>query len=101
LGYRYCWSVQFRLLALDFEMRPPKIITIIVLAGLVVTTPAYAYIDPNSGGLIFQILTPILALATAGIAFTGRTIRRGCGTLYRALKNRLGRIVRTPSRDLD
>jgi len=82
-------------------MRTPRKTTIFILAGLVVTTPAYAYLDPNSGGLIFQILTPIVALATAAVAFAGRTISRGCTTLYRALRNRLGRILRFSGRDLD
>ena len=30
--------------------------------------PAWAYIDPNAGGLIFQIALPILSLGLAGIA---------------------------------
>jgi len=31
--------------------------------------PAQAYIDPNAGGLLFQILTPLLAVLVAGAVF--------------------------------
>jgi hypothetical protein len=82
-------------------MRTSTKLAITILAGLVASTPAYAYLDPNSGGLIFQILTPILALATAAIAFTGRTISRGWTSLYRGLRSRIHRLVRTSGRDGD
>jgi hypothetical protein len=82
-------------------MRTSTKLAIAILAGLTASAPAYAYLDPNSGGLIFQILTPILALATAAAAFAGRTISRGCMSFYRALRSRLDRIVRTSDRDVD
>jgi hypothetical protein len=82
-------------------MRTPTKLAIAILAVLAASTPAYAYLDPNSGGLIFQILTPILALAMAALAFTGRTISRGWTSLCRGLRNRIHRIVRTSGRDLD
>lgn len=31
-----------------------------------VANPAYAYIDPNASGLLFQILTPILGAVALG-----------------------------------
>lgn len=41
-----------------------------VIVGLIaMSTPAYAYIDPNSGGLIAQIMTPLLIVI--GVAWTG------------------------------
>lgn len=82
-------------------MRTSTKLVIAILAGLVASTPAYAYLDPNSGGLLFQILTPILALTAAALAFTGRTISRGWASLCRTLKDRFHRIVRTAGRDLD
>jgi hypothetical protein len=84
-----------------FKMRTPTKLALIVLAGLAASTPAYAYLDPNSGGLIFQILMPIFALATAAVAFTGRTIARGWTSLYRGLRNRIHRVVGTSGRDVD
>jgi hypothetical protein len=81
-------------------MRPFKKIIVAVLVGLVVSTPAYAYLDPNAGGLFFQIVTPILALAAAAIAFAGQKIRHGWSSLYHALKGLLNR-AKAPGRDLD
>jgi hypothetical protein len=51
--------------------------------------------------MIFQILTPIIAMATAAVAFTGRRISHGLSLCYRGIKNLLGRIVRTSGSDLD
>jgi hypothetical protein len=78
-----------------------KINLILLAAGLVISRPANAYIDPNAGGLIFQILTPILAMATAAVAFAGRRICSGVVSLLRAGKYLLNRVFRTSSRDFD
>lgn len=41
-----------------------------VLLFVAFAAPAYAYIDPNAGGLITQILTPVLLMfAVAWAAF--------------------------------
>jgi uncharacterized membrane protein len=81
-------------------MPTPIKLTVILLAGLV-AVPAYAYIDPNSGGLIFQILTPILALAAAAMAFAGRQINRAWVAFSRAAKSLLDRILRTLGFDFE
>lgn len=40
-----------------------------VVIFMVVSSPAQAYVDPNAGGLLFQILTPVLGvIAAAGVA---------------------------------
>ena len=31
-----------------------------------ITSPAFAYVDPNAGGMFFMILTPLLALIATG-----------------------------------
>lgn len=38
------------------------------------TTPAFAYIDPGSSGLLFQIITPLVVLWLAGVRSLRRTI---------------------------
>jgi hypothetical protein len=81
-------------------MPTPVKLSVILLAVLV-AVPAHAYIDPNSGGLIFQILTPILALATAAVAFAGRQIGRAWVAFYRAARNLLDRILRTLGFDFE
>ena len=50
------------------------IITIITLLGI--TTPAYAYIDPNAGGLLFQILTPLFAILAVALTTARQWVSR-------------------------
>ena len=47
--------------------------TALILVLAVIPVPAFAYIDPNAGGLLFQILTPLLAVLGAGIVFAQRS----------------------------
>jgi hypothetical protein len=42
---------------------------------LAMAMPAYAYIDPNTGGLIAQVLTPLLLVAGAVWAGFRRKIK--------------------------
>jgi hypothetical protein len=44
-----------------------------LLAGLGVSTPAMAYIDPNAGGWLFQLLFPLIV--AIGAAWAGLRAR--------------------------
>lgn len=69
-----------------------KFLTVVVLCALCllfVTTPAYAYVDPNAAGLISQIITPLLIAAAAGVTF----LRKQIGAAFSALSRRLRRRV--------
>lgn len=60
--------------------------------GIGLSLPARAYVDPNAGGLAFQLLTPLVALGAAGLAFARRQLGRIWGFLrgeLRALSARL------------
>jgi len=60
--------------------------------GIGLSFPAQAYVDPNAGGLLFQLLTPLVALAAASLAFARRQLGRIWGFLLgelRALSARL------------
>lgn len=46
---------------------------------------AFAYIDPSSGGLLFQILAPLFAAIVGGWVFLRRAIAR----VLQAIKQRL------------
>jgi hypothetical protein len=72
-----------------------------LLAGIAVTTPVYAYIDPNAGGLIFQVLTPIISVVGAALALFGRHISRTFMSLLYAGRSLAGWIIRSFRRDLD
>jgi hypothetical protein len=61
--------------------------------------PAYAYSDPNAGGLIFQLLTPLLALAAAGVAFARRQLSGAWHFLLSAVRNRIDRLARAARRE--
>jgi hypothetical protein len=57
-------------------------------------TPAQAYVDPNAGGLLFQLLAPILALAAALAAFARRQLLRLWDWLLLGLKILTARLFR-------
>jgi arylsulfatase A-like enzyme len=48
---------------------PIRLLVFCFVSYLGSASPALAYVDPNAAGLIFQILTPILAVLAAGVAF--------------------------------
>src|SRR5260221_5656820 len=45
-----------------------------VTATVLLVTPAWAYVDPNAGGIIFQIAMPILSIGAAAIALFRKRI---------------------------
>ena len=51
------------------SLKPRLIHTSLLLVVLLTPLPALAYIDPNTGGMIFQILAPILAMITSAWLF--------------------------------
>jgi len=59
-----------------------------VLCLVFVTTPAYAYIDPNAAGLVSQILTPLLVAAAAGLTFFRKRLAEVFAGLSRRLRRR-------------
>jgi hypothetical protein len=73
----------------------------VLLFLLNLTTPAYAYVDPNSGGPLFQLLTPLLALAAAGLTLAKRQLRRAWLLLTGALKSRFNRFFRASDREIE
>ena len=55
----------------------------------VVTT--IAYIDPNTGGMLFQILAASFAVISGAILLFARQIRMGAAQLKRWLQEKTGR----------
>ena len=49
----------------------------IFLVGAVMAIPAFAYVDPNTTGLIGQVLGPVLIVAAAGLTFLRKQIGAG------------------------
>jgi hypothetical protein len=52
------------------------------------TIPAYGYADPNTVGLISQILTPLLIIAGASVTFLRQRIVSALSGLSRRLRRR-------------
>lgn len=61
--------------------------TVILLAMAMFFTagPALAYIDPNAGGLLYQVLAPVLIAAAAVYGF----LKKRISTLFSRLRIRL------------
>ena len=49
----------------------------ILLIGALIAMPALAYVDPNTTGLIGQVLGPVLVVAAAGLTFLRKQIGAG------------------------
>lgn len=71
-----------------------RVSTAVALCGLCalllvcLTTPAYAYGDPNAVGLASQIITPLLIMLSAGAAFLRKQIAAAFVALSRRLRRR-------------
>jgi hypothetical protein len=53
--------------------------------ALVPLKPAYAYLDPNSAGALYQFLFPVLIAIGSAFAFLRRAIVRGCTKVAHAV----------------
>jgi hypothetical protein len=74
-----------------------RVVGLLLLATF--AAPAYAYSDPNAGGLIFQLVTPFLALAAAAVAFARRQLGRAWHVLRSTMRNLINRLFRTSGRE--
>jgi hypothetical protein len=66
----------------------PTAVVVCALVLVFITTPAYAYIDPNAAGLASQILTPLLMIAATCITFLRKRIGAAFGALTRRVRRR-------------
>ena len=67
------------------------LVTRALVLALVLTTcalPAWAYIDPNAGGVLFQLLAPLFAAVVGGWLVARRWIAETCKRLWRRLTGR-------------
>ena len=72
---------------MKYSRNVPVAIAVGCLCVVFITTPAYAYIDPNAAGLVSQIITPLLIAAAAGATF----LRKQIGAAFSALSRRFRR----------
>ena len=69
---------------------PIGMVAVIALLACVPLKAAYAYIDPNSAGALYQFLFPLLIAIGSAFAFLRRAIVRA----YTKLANAVAAVVR-------
>jgi hypothetical protein len=81
--------------------RKSGILIVFIAATIVAGTasPAWAYMDPSAGGLLFQILAPIFAVITVGITFLRRQIGKAMSRLFAPLRRHGGQASGTDDRN--
>jgi hypothetical protein len=75
-------------------MRLPAKMCLVTAMCIGISMPAQAYVDPNAGGLLFQLLTPVVALAMAGLTFARRQLIRLWDLLLDRIKALAARLFR-------
>ena len=68
-----------------------KSVVLALIISLVAVRPALAYIDPNTGGLLFQALATALALFSGVALIFSRQIRMAFARVRRYLRGLLNR----------
>jgi len=69
-------------------VRPTIRLLALTLVCLVPCSPAYAYIDPNAGGMLFQLLAPVFAAIVGAWLFLRRWIIDFVQRLIRKFRGR-------------
>lgn len=64
-----------------------KSIPLVLIISLVGAQPALAYIDPNTGGILFQALAASFAVISGVILIFSRQIRAGLARVRRRLRS--------------
>ena len=67
-------------------MRLAVLLTVVLLLWL--PPSAWAYIDPNAGGMLFQLLAPLFAAVVGGWLFLRRWITEQMRRLWRRITGR-------------
>ena len=70
------------------KSRHQVLLTILLLALGLQPDTALAYIDPNAGGLLFQLLAPMFAAAVGAWLFLRRWIAQAVRNLWHRLTGR-------------
>jgi hypothetical protein len=70
-------------------------VIIVLSVSLGVCAPAQAYVDPNAGGLLFQLLTPIIAVMAAALTFASKQLLRFWESVLAGMKALATRLFRT------
>jgi hypothetical protein len=71
---------------MHIAMRPALLLAFCLM--LVLPGSVWAYIDPNAGGMLFQLLAPLFAAVVGGWLFLRRWISEQVRRLWRRITGR-------------
>lgn len=66
-----------------------KSVVLALIVSVAVASPALAYVDPNTGGMLFQILAAAFVFLSAILLFLSSQIRIGFARVRRFLRDLL------------
>jgi hypothetical protein len=72
--------------SMKYQRKFPIVLVLGCLCLMLVTVPAYGYADPNTVGMISQILTPLLITAGACATFLRKSLAVAWSRLWRRLR---------------
>ncbi len=70
-------------------LRAIKLVLTVLVLGWTIVRTALSYIDPNTGGMLFQLLAFFLTFLSALILFFSRQLRTGWARLLRFMRGLL------------
>ena len=73
---------------MKYQPRSSIALVVAVSCFVLLAVPAYGYADPNTVGLVYQILTPILLTAGACFTFLRKSLISFFGWLWQQLRGR-------------
>lgn len=68
-----------------------KLIFFITIYILLITNKAQAYVDPNTGGYIFQLFYPIFVAIGIGYFFLKNQIKKLCRSFLNLIRKTFGK----------
>ena len=68
-----------------------KSVVLALIVSVAVAFPALAYVDPNTGGMLFQLLAVIFVFLSGILLFLSSHIRMGVARVRRFLRDLLAR----------
>jgi hypothetical protein len=77
--------------AMAMKRTVPKALLLSLILGLTSAQPALAYIDPNTGGMLFQILAVAFASVSALLLIFSRQIRMRFARAKRGMRSVFGK----------
>lgn len=69
----------------------------VTMLSFALTEPAFAYIDPSTGGALYQLLMPIVALVSIGYAVLKRRISAAASFMWERTFRSGDRSTKTPA----